>query len=170
MLRLTVWHCRLNPQFKMDVHNVAVSDKAGSVVYDSGNSPHHHLESRATSAGSNGANGGIAEGDSRSGLAVEAVRLAPFLRSHYSRQFMDNICFLKMDTEGHDVVILDDLSEDFRPPVIWIEWLREYQFFDREKLILEVRAAEMEQTSSPAFLIRTWSSALLSLLGSSGRS
>ena len=101
---------------------------------------------------------------------MEAVRLSPFLHSQYSEEFLDNVCLLKIDTEGHDVVILDDLSEDFRPPVIWIEWLREYQFFDREKLILEVRAAEMEQTSSSALLVRTWSSALLSLLGSSGRS
>ena len=87
---------------------------------------------------SDGANGGITQSASRSDLAVEAVRLSPFLHSHYSEQFLDNVCLLKIDTEGHDVIILDDLSEDFRPPIIWTEWFREYIFNDVKKE-LEVR-------------------------------
>ena len=37
-------HCRLNPQFKIDVHNVAVSNKTGSVVYHSGSSSRHQVD------------------------------------------------------------------------------------------------------------------------------
>ena len=35
---------------------------------------------------------------------------------------------IKIDTEGHDVVILDDLDPRLRPPVIWVEWFREYKY------------------------------------------
>ena len=37
-------HCRLNPQFKIDVHNVAVSNKTGSVVYHSGSSSNNQVD------------------------------------------------------------------------------------------------------------------------------
>ena len=30
----------------------------------------------------------------------------PYLLQHYSRQFVDNICMVKTDVEGHDLVIL----------------------------------------------------------------
>ena len=92
-----------------------------------------------TLPGSNGANGGIAQSTSSGDLMVESVRLSPFLHSQYSQEFLDNVCLLKIDTEGHDVVILDDLTEDFRPPVIWTEWFRDYQFLDFKEFILEVR-------------------------------
>ena len=87
--------------------------------------------------GSDGANGGIKPTGS---LSVPAVRLYPFLLSHYSQQSLDKICVLKIDTEGHDVVILADLPAQFRPPVIWVEWFREYQFADIKNVILEVRS------------------------------
>ena len=93
------------------------------------------------SAGSKGANGGIAQSAGSSDLAVEAVRLSPFLQSRYSEQFLDNVCLLKIDTEGHDVIILDDLSEDFRPPIIWTEWFREFQFVNFTARVLEVRGS-----------------------------
>ena len=86
--------------------------------------------------GSNGANGGIKATGS---LSVPSVRLYPFLQSQYSDQTLDKICVLKIDTEGHDVVILADLPAHFRPPVIWLEWFREYQFADIKNVILEVR-------------------------------
>ena len=70
---------------------------------------------------------------------MEAVRLFPFLQSHYDNYFLDKVCILKIDTEGHDVVILEDLSPDFRPPVILIEWFRDYQFVDVRSHLLEVR-------------------------------
>ena len=81
---------------------------------------------------------------------MEAVRLSPFLHSQYSQEFLDNVCLLKIDTEGHDVVILDDLTEDFRPPVIWTEWFRDYQFLDLKEFILEVRhgGRDFHQTQS----------------------
>ena len=91
----------------------------------------------ANLAGSDGANGGIKPTGS---LSVPAVRLYPFLQSHYSQQSLDNICVIKIDTEGHDVVILADLPAQFRPPVIWVEWFREYQFADLKNVILEVRS------------------------------
>ena len=70
---------------------------------------------------------------------MEAVRLYPFLQSHYDNNFLDKVCLLKIDTEGHDVVILEDLSEEFRPPVILIEWFRDFLFVDKKANLLEVR-------------------------------
>ena len=90
--------------------------------------------------GNNGANGGIKPTGS---LSVPSVRLYPFLQSQYSDQTLANICVLKIDTEGHDVVILSDLPAQFRPPVVWVEWFREYQFADIKDLILEVRKTKL---------------------------
>ena len=81
-----------------------------------------------------------------SDLAVEAVRLSPFLQSHYSDTFMDNVCFLKVDTEGHDVLILGDLSDHFRPAVVWTEWFREFQFVNFTARVLEVRGSSERST------------------------
>ena len=86
--------------------------------------------------GSDGANGGIQPTGS---LSVPAVRLYPFLQSQYSDDVLANICVLKIDTEGHDVVILADLPAQFRPRVMWVEWFREYQFADIKTFLLEVR-------------------------------
>ena len=41
---------------------------------------------------------------------------------------------IKIDTEGHDVVILDDLDPRLRPPVIWVEWFREYKYFKYDRV------------------------------------
>lgn len=47
----------------------------------------------------------------------------------YSANFKDNICFVKIDTDGHDIVILEDLKKsEFHPPIIWIEWFLDYRF------------------------------------------
>ena len=100
--------------------------------------------SKRSLSGSNGANGGIATDDRRHSLTVESVRLFPYLQSHYSAQFLANVCVLKIDTEGHDVFILQDLSKDFRPPVIWTEWFRQYQFADIKSHLLEARKDETE--------------------------
>ena len=45
---------------------------------------------------------------------------------------------VKVDTEGHDSVILSDLEKsEFRPRVLWVEWALRYEFYDFENLILE---------------------------------
>ena len=72
-------------------------------------------------------------------VTVPAVRLFPFLQARYSDHILANICVLKIDTEGHDVVILSDLPAQFRPPVVWVEWFKEYQFADIKTFLLEVR-------------------------------
>ena len=33
------------------------------------------------------------------GLSVPAVRLLPYLEQHYTREFINNICIVKIDTE-----------------------------------------------------------------------
>ena len=33
------------------------------------------------------------------GLSVPAVRLLPYLEQHYTREFINNICIMKIDTE-----------------------------------------------------------------------
>ena len=99
--------------------------------------------------GSDGANGGITEAETSSGLSVEAVRLLPFLQSHYDNSFLEKVCLIKIDTEGHDVVILEDLSEEFRPPVILIEWFRDYLYVDKKAFLLEVRDVILTLCNSP---------------------
>ncbi len=65
---------------------------------------------------------------------MAAVRLVPYLEDNYDRKFLDNICMMKIDTEGHDVVILEDLKHfKLRPPIIWTEWFHWYQYFDEEE-------------------------------------
>ena len=48
---------------------------------------------------------------------------------------------IKIDTEGHDVVILEDLKHfNFRPPIIWTEWFEMYKFVNiSNKLLLEIK-------------------------------
>ena len=94
---------RLNPQLDLDIYNLAISDRNTTVFY---NGP------------CNGCNGGISEG----GVPVKAVALVPFLLQKYSKEFVQNICMVKIDTEGHDPVILRSLPSWFRPKLIWTEW------------------------------------------------
>ena len=96
-------------------------------------------------SGCGGCNGGISHVQNRftmDNYSVRSVRLYPYLQHHYSESFIDNICMIKIDTEGHDVVILSDLDEKLRPPVIWVEWFRRYKFLiyddENQKFELEV--------------------------------
>ena len=44
-----------------------------------------------------------------------------------------------MICQGHDVVILEDLKGTaWRPPVMWVEWFREYKFIKPEESYSEV--------------------------------
>ena len=62
-----------------------------------------------------------------------SCRLVPFLKKKYGTNFNDNICFVKIDTDGHDIVILEDFNQSkFKPPIIWTEWFLDYRFI-REK-------------------------------------
>ena len=40
---------------------------------------------------------------------------------------------IKIDTEGYDVVILEDLDPKLRPSVMWIEWFTIYQFYKYDR-------------------------------------
>ena len=44
---------------------------------------------------------------------------------------------VKIDTEGHDAVILSDLHPKFRPRILWVEWALRYGFYDYDNLVLE---------------------------------
>ena len=83
-----------------------------------------------------GCNGGITT-NTNSGYQVPSVRLYPFLLSHYSKEFIDNICMVKIDAETHDSVILSDLDPLFRPTFLWVEWHWSYQFYDYENSVFE---------------------------------
>lgn len=111
-------------------HNAAVSNKTGWVHYDSD----------IMEAGCNckGCCGGIAGAKRSSGPAVPSVQLVPFLRAHYSAQFLANIGMVKIDAEEHDTFILQDLIQhtDFRPPVIWTEWSSRFKI-DRDTMVFE---------------------------------
>ena len=81
--------------------------------------------------------GGITSNNSSS-YQVPSVRLYPYLLEYYGSDFVENICMVKVDTEGHDAVILSDMeNSEFRPRVLWVEWALRYEFYDFEKLILE---------------------------------
>ena len=83
-----------NQQFHVDLHEVAVSDSFGTVAYTSG---------------SGGVNGGIPQDTRLHDVqsSVKSVKLFQYLQTKYSKYFIENICFLKTDTEGHDVTILE---------------------------------------------------------------
>ena len=78
----------MNPHLNIDIHNVAVSNEFKTVQYQS--------ECK-------GCNGGIAAEDDHSavieGVSAQAVRLLPYLEEHYTKQFINNICIVKIDTE-----------------------------------------------------------------------
>ena len=86
--------------------------------------------------GCKGCRGGITS-NSSSSYGIHSVRLYPFLIDFYGKEFVDNICMIKIDTEGHDAVILSDLDPRFRPRVLWVEWYSGFQFYDYENLIME---------------------------------
>ena len=82
---------RLNPHLKIDIHNVAVSNEFKTVQYQSG---------------CQGCNGGIPSEVKHNkhnhvieGFSAQAVRLLHYLEAHYTREFIDNICIVKIDTE-----------------------------------------------------------------------
>ena len=86
----------MNPGFKVDIHNVAVSNSFKTVQYQSE---------------CQGCNGGIPADDRNQkvidGFSIPAVRLLPYLEDHYSQEFIDNICMVKIDTEVGDESLLD---------------------------------------------------------------
>ena len=80
---------RLNPHLKIDIHNVAVSNESKTVQYQSE---------------CQGCNGGIPSDQTdhskvMEGISAKAVRLLPYLEEHYTKEFIDNICMVKIDTE-----------------------------------------------------------------------
>ena len=44
---------------------------------------------------------------------------------------------IKMDTEGHDAVILSDMDPRLRPRVLWDECFLRYEFYDWVNVVLE---------------------------------
>ena len=62
-----------------------------------------------------GCNGGITENPEEyfGDYTAQAVRLRPFLLEEYSQEFVDNVCFIKMDTEEcRDLDILYSVNTD----------------------------------------------------------
>ena len=92
---------KLNPFLKIDVYDLAVTDKDGPVYFNSSLS------------------GSIAQ--SKTGIQVEGVRLVPWLLRTYGREFVNNICMVKVDTEGQDLKILQSFPAWFRPPAHSVE-------------------------------------------------
>ena len=102
-------NAKLNPHLKIDIHNIAITNHSRGVVYETG---------------CQGCNGKIST--NFNGTKVPSARLYPFLAKRYSSEFLENICLIKTDTEGHDHVILADLDPSLRPDVIWVEWFAGY--------------------------------------------
>jgi len=61
-------------------------------------------------------------------IKVEGLTLASICKKYLSDVEIDNISFIKTDTEGHDVSILDSSREfiDRIRPVIFMEWFANY--------------------------------------------
>ena len=134
---------------KIDIHNVAVSNSTGIVGFQSGIQIWAIIlkicKRKSFITDCDGCNGAIADLGDRNKVtnySISSVRLYPYLESHYSESFIDNICMIKTDTEGHDAVILSDLDERLRPPIIWTEWYRHYKFItydiENETFLMEV--------------------------------
>jgi len=107
---------RLNPDLDLDIYKLAIYDRNGTVFYEGSEC--------------NGCNNGINEEEK--GDPVEAVPLVPFLLQRYSREFVQNVCMVKVDTEGYDAFILKSFPPWFRPKIIWTEW---YPGFEMEQKI-----------------------------------
>ena len=101
ILRINI---KQNPQFQVDLHEVAVSDSFGSVAYHSN---------------SGGANGGIPQDQDSRPIDIlssyQSVKLYQYLQTKYKEEFIQNICFMKTDTEGHDITILEVSCLDHCP-------------------------------------------------------
>ena len=86
----------------------------------------------------------VMEGSLRAAVAATTVsnlsNLSYFIQN-YPQHFLDKIKMIKIDTEGHDVVILEDMKHfNFRPPIIWTEWFEMYKFVNiSNNLVWEVR-------------------------------
>tara|TARA_B100000795_G_scaffold183742_1_gene139367 strand:- start:380 stop:8629 length:8250 start_codon:yes stop_codon:yes gene_type:complete len=100
----------LNPDLDIDIYNVAITTKYETVKYNTG---------------CGGCNGGI---DKNKGVDVNAVPLIPFLVSKYGKNILTRISFIKIDTEGHDIVILKSNRDYIKKytPILWIEWFAKY--------------------------------------------
>lgn len=115
------FNAELNPQLNIRVYNKAVTNNFTEVPYQSA---------------CNGCNGGI-PGRSNYGMiaptmhTAQGVRLLPFLQQEGLP--VENISFIKIDTEGHDMVILRDLKTsgflEITRPVIYTEW---FAFFEKK--------------------------------------
>ena len=121
-----------------------MSDRATTVEYQSVKYP-----------GCNGCNGGIASNGGPGGPGgyhINSVRLEPFLQEKYDQAFIDEICLVKIDTEGHDLTILTDFPPTFRPPLVWVEWFAPMQYsVSRNKSQTFMEADELCTESSAEF-------------------
>jgi len=107
----------LNPNLDIDIYNVAITTKYETVKYNTG---------------CGGCNGGI---DNNKGVDVNAVPLIPFLISKYGENILTRISFIKIDTEGHDIVILKSNRVYIKKykPILWIEWFAKYHTGPEDK-------------------------------------
>ena len=75
---------RLNPELNMDIYNLAIYDKNGTVFYEVRKSSNlDNFEKTEQGSECDGCNGGI--NAEEEGIPVEAVALVPFLLQRYSR-------------------------------------------------------------------------------------
>ena len=86
---------------------------------------------------------------------IHLYRLLSFLENKYGENFLNNICILKIDTDGHDVVILEDLKHSrLRPPIIYTEWFLDYKFIkDKGDKIEEVRKPKLHHDSKRTIIL-----------------
>ena len=81
----------MNPQFKIDTYHSAVSNNSGTVYYKA-----DILNANCICYGCCGGISSVTENKNKNENPVSAVRLVPFLDSHYSKGFIENICLLKV--------------------------------------------------------------------------
>ena len=107
MLRCNV---DLNPSLHIETHALAVSDRDGEVMYESG---------------CGGCNGGITSNSLVAKGRAKSTRLSSILPT----SALANISFIKIDTEGHDMVILRDLKPLIQRsfPKILVEWFKPFR-------------------------------------------
>lgn len=106
-----------NPDLKIDVHPVAVADSSGTM---------------SLNVDCDGCNAGPVETSEWHGQAViqvPKVEMGTFLVDKYGKDFLRQVSFVKIDTEGYDKTLLRVYKQllGIHRPKFWVEWFGPYR-------------------------------------------
>lgn len=107
-------NAKLNPGLNIDVHHRGVSDHDGKLFFGDGCGGCNSAITTGIKAGTPGYS------------EIKVINVVDFLNKHYEKEFLKDISFIKIDTEGHDKSILPTLKPLLAlldpKPIIKVEW------------------------------------------------